>query len=81
MTFVSKQRIGHRCKHYKQMNDIHVYSVQTYEKQISHDYYCQIVTYEVCNICFSFFQVRLMYINNMCVIKVTNFSHICTHVK
>jgi hypothetical protein len=23
------------------MNDIHVYSTQTYEKQISHNYYCQ----------------------------------------
>jgi hypothetical protein len=29
------------------MNDIHVYSIQTYEKHFSHDYYCQIVTHEV----------------------------------
>jgi hypothetical protein len=31
------------------MNDIHVYFIQIYEKQISHDCYCQIVTHEVCN--------------------------------
>jgi hypothetical protein len=31
------------------MNDIHVYSIQTYEKQISHDYYSQIVIHEVCD--------------------------------
>jgi hypothetical protein len=29
------------------MNDICVYFIQTYEKQISHDYYCQIMTHEV----------------------------------
>jgi hypothetical protein len=33
------------------MNDIHVYSKQTYEKQISHNYYCQIVTHEICDAC------------------------------
>jgi hypothetical protein len=31
------------------VNDIHVYFIQTYEKKISHDYYCQIVTHEVCD--------------------------------
>jgi hypothetical protein len=31
------------------MNDIHVYSIQTYEKHILHDYYCQIVTHQVCD--------------------------------
>jgi hypothetical protein len=31
------------------MNDIYVYSLQSYEKQISHDYYCQIITHEVCH--------------------------------
>jgi hypothetical protein len=31
------------------MNDIHVYSIWTYEKQILHDYYCKIVTHEVCD--------------------------------
>jgi hypothetical protein len=31
------------------MNDIHVYSIQTYEKHISHNYYCQIMTHEVCD--------------------------------
>jgi len=31
------------------MNGIHVYSIRIYEKQISHDYYCQIVTHEVCD--------------------------------
>jgi hypothetical protein len=30
------------------MNDIHVYSIQTYEKN-SHNYYYQIVTHEVCD--------------------------------
>jgi hypothetical protein len=33
------------------MNDIHVYSIQTYENQISHDYYCQIATHEICDAC------------------------------
>jgi hypothetical protein len=32
------------------MNDIHVYSIWTYEKKISHDYYCQIMTHEVYNV-------------------------------
>jgi hypothetical protein len=31
------------------MNDIRVYFIQTYEKQISHDYYYQIMTHEVCD--------------------------------
>jgi len=31
------------------MNDICVYSIQTYEKEILHNYYCQIVTHEVCD--------------------------------
>jgi hypothetical protein len=31
------------------MNDIHVYSIQTYEMKILHDYYCQIVTHEICD--------------------------------
>jgi hypothetical protein len=35
------------------MNDISVYSIQTYEKQISHNYYYQIVTHEVCDASFS----------------------------
>jgi hypothetical protein len=26
-----------------------VYSMRTYEKKISNDYYCQIVTHEVCD--------------------------------
>ncbi len=36
-------------KQYKWMNDIHVYFIWTYEKKFSHDYYCQIVTHEVCD--------------------------------
>jgi hypothetical protein len=32
------------------MNGIRIYSIQTYEKQISHNYYCQIVTHEVCDV-------------------------------
>jgi hypothetical protein len=35
-------------KQYKYMNDIYVYYIQTYEKQILHDYYCQI--HEVCDV-------------------------------
>jgi hypothetical protein len=35
-------------KQYKYINDIRVYSKWTYEKLISHEYYCQIVTHEVC---------------------------------
>jgi hypothetical protein len=31
------------------MNDICDYSIWTYEKLISHNYYCQIVTHEVCD--------------------------------
>jgi hypothetical protein len=31
------------------MNDICVYSIRTYEKQFLHNYYCQIVTHEVCD--------------------------------
>jgi hypothetical protein len=31
------------------MNDIHVYSILTYEKKNSHDYYCLIVTHEICD--------------------------------
>jgi hypothetical protein len=29
------------------MNDIHIYSIRTYEKKISHDYYYQIMAHEV----------------------------------
>ncbi len=36
-------------KQYKQMNDIHVYFIQTYGKQILHNYYCQIVALEICD--------------------------------
>jgi len=32
------------------MNDIHVYSIQTYEKKISHNYYYQIMTNEICDV-------------------------------
>jgi hypothetical protein len=32
------------------MNDVHVYSIWTYEKKISYDYYCQIVAHEVCDV-------------------------------
>jgi hypothetical protein len=32
------------------MNDIRDYSIQTYEKLILHNYYCQIVTHEVCDV-------------------------------
>jgi hypothetical protein len=32
------------------MNDIHVCSIWTHEKQILHDYHCQIVAHEVCDI-------------------------------
>jgi hypothetical protein len=32
------------------MNDIRVYFIQTCEKQILHDYYCQIMTYEICDV-------------------------------
>jgi hypothetical protein len=31
------------------MNDICIYFIQTYEKQISHDYYCQILTHDICD--------------------------------
>jgi hypothetical protein len=34
-------------KEYKQMNDIYVYSIWTYENHISSDYYYEIVTYDV----------------------------------
>ncbi len=34
------------------MNDIHVYSIQTYENQILHNYYCQIMAHEVCDASF-----------------------------
>jgi hypothetical protein len=30
------------------MNDNHVYSIQSYENQISHNYYSQIVIHEIC---------------------------------
>jgi len=33
-------------KQYKYMNDIYVYSIQTYEKQNLHDYYCQIMAHD-----------------------------------
>jgi hypothetical protein len=32
------------------MNDIRVYYVQTYEKCISHNNYCQIMTHEICDV-------------------------------
>jgi hypothetical protein len=35
------------------MSDICVYSIRTYEKQILHNYYCQIVTHEVCDVLLS----------------------------
>jgi hypothetical protein len=35
------------------MNDIHDYSIQTYEKLILHNYYYQIVTHEVCDVIFT----------------------------
>jgi hypothetical protein len=31
------------------MNDIYVYSIQTYGNKTSHDDYCQIVPHEVCD--------------------------------
>jgi len=31
------------------MNDICIYSIRTYEKQILHNYYCQIVTHKICD--------------------------------
>jgi len=31
------------------MNDICVYFLQTYGKYISHDYYCQITTHDICD--------------------------------
>jgi hypothetical protein len=31
------------------MFDIRVYSIQTYEMKILHEYYCQIMTHEVCD--------------------------------
>jgi hypothetical protein len=34
------------------MNNICVYYIWTYEKQILHNYYCQIMTHEVCNVNF-----------------------------
>ncbi len=37
-------------KQYTYMNDIYVYSKRTYEKYISHDYYCQIMAHEVCDL-------------------------------
>jgi hypothetical protein len=37
-------------KQYKKMHDICVYSIQTYEKWISQNNYCQIVTHEVCDV-------------------------------
>jgi hypothetical protein len=35
------------------MNYIRVYSIQTYEKHISHYNYCQIVTHEICDVKFT----------------------------
>ncbi len=32
------------------MNDIHVYFIRTYEKHISHNYYCQTMAHEVCDV-------------------------------
>jgi hypothetical protein len=32
------------------MNYIRAYSIKTYENKISHDYYCQIVTHEICDV-------------------------------
>jgi hypothetical protein len=52
-------------KQYKCMNDICVYFIRNYEKKISHDYYYQIVTHEICN-------VTLFY-----SFYVYNFLHYC----
>jgi len=49
-TFVFKQ--------YKHAYDIHVYSIWTYEKQISHNYYCQIITHEVCDVDVTYERIR-----------------------
>jgi hypothetical protein len=32
------------------MNDIYLYFIQTYEKQILHDYYCHIVVHGICDV-------------------------------
>jgi len=32
-------------KQQKFMNDIYVYSILSYEKKISHDYYCKIIAH------------------------------------
>jgi len=32
------------------MNYIRAYSIRIYEKEISHNYYCQIVTHEICDV-------------------------------
>jgi len=42
------------------MNDIRVCSIQTYEKQISHYYYYQIVIHQVCDVTkkMAFFELK-----------------------
>jgi len=48
-------------KQYKYMNDIYVYYIQTYEKQILHDYYCQIMTHEVYDVDLGKLKIKKFY--------------------
>jgi len=54
-------------KQYTYMNDIRVYSIRTYEKQIYHDYYCQIVAHEVCDLKLCIIMLALLHeVKNPC---------------
>jgi hypothetical protein len=50
------------------MNDIRVFSIQTYETQILHDYYYQIVTHSICD----------AYDKYNCM-EVATFTHTCSN--
>jgi hypothetical protein len=55
------------------MNNIRFYVIRTYEKQILHNYYYQIVTHEGCDARFDFYHVfPLESINFFYCMRVTN---------
>jgi hypothetical protein len=61
------------------MNYIYAYSIQTYEKQILHDYYCQIVTHEICDVNEVFF-CWMCFVTCYTLTKILNIQSIPTNM-
>jgi hypothetical protein len=51
------------------MNDICVYSIWDYEKKNSHDYYCQIMTHEICDVEIRAYKIDLAFLKYSLIIQ------------